>query len=68
MFHVRTTDGPMRFSAPRMDAVDYITYREDLKGNVGCGPLAAPARVYVTWRPGSDPDVRIAVAIEFLPR
>jgi hypothetical protein len=68
LFHVRTADGPMRFTAPRMDAVDYITYREDLKGNVGCGPLAAPARVYVTWRPGGDPDERTAVAIEFLPR
>lgn len=67
-FHVRAGESVVRVTAPRMDAVDFITYRDDLKGRVGCGPLRDPARVYVTWRPGAEPSARIAVAIEFLPK
>lgn len=66
-FHVRTTEGPARLTAPRMDVVEFITYRDDLKGNVSCGPLKEPARVYVTWRQGAD-GARTVVAIEFLPK
>ncbi len=68
VFNVRTPEGPMRLTAPRMDAVDFITYRDDLKGRVACGPLPEPTRVYAAWRPGSDAVARIVVAIEFLPR
>ena len=65
-FHVSTTEGPARLMAPRMDVVEFITYRDDLKGNVSCGPLTEPARVYVTWKQAADGD-RTVVAIEFLP-
>jgi hypothetical protein len=65
-FVIRTTEGPARLTAARMDTVDFITYREDLKGSVSCGALAEPARVYVTWRQGAD-GARTVIAIEFLP-
>lgn len=68
VFHVRTTEGPVRLTAARMDAVEFITYRDDLKGRVGCGPLPEPARVYVAWRQRADSAARVAVAVEFLPR
>lgn len=67
-FHVRAGESAVRVTAPRMDAVDFITYRHDLKGRIECGPLRNPAHVYVTWRAGREASARIAVAIEFLPQ
>ena len=65
-FFIRTPEGAARLTAPRMDAVDFITYRDDLKGSVSCGALAEPARVYATWRHAAD-GARTVIAIEFLP-
>jgi hypothetical protein len=67
VFHVRTAGGALRLTAPRMDGVEFITYRNDLRGNVACGVLATPAHVYVTSRPNAD-STRTTVAIEFLPK
>lgn len=67
-FHLRTATGAETLQAPKFDAVDLITFRDDLSGRVGCGPLKAAMPVYATWRPGDRPGTRIAVAIEFLPR
>jgi hypothetical protein len=68
VFNLRTATGRALFTTARFDAVDFISYRTDLKGNIACGPLASPARVYVTWRPGKQRDEHVVVAIEFLPR
>lgn len=68
IFHVRTANGPETLHAPKFEAVDFITYRDDLSGSIICGPLGEPMRVYVTWRPGAGPGARIVIAIEFLPR
>jgi hypothetical protein len=51
-----------------MQDVDFITYRDDLAGSVGCGPLKEPLPVYVTWKPGSEEGAKTAIAIEFLPK
>jgi hypothetical protein len=51
-----------------MQEVDFITYRDDFKGTISCGPIKEPMRVYVTWRPGTGPDTKRAVAIEVLPK
>ena len=69
------TTGVHRYWAPALAAIDFITYRDDLKGSVGCGPAAAGTRVYVTFRaaakgeapPASWIEGRV-VAIEFLPK
>jgi hypothetical protein len=68
VFNLRTATGRALLTTARFDTVDFITYRTDLKGNVACGPLSSPAKVYVTWRQGNKPDERVVVAIEFLPR
>ena len=67
MFHLRTGTGPARAAAPKMTAVEFITYREDLTGSVACGPLKSPAPVYLTWRAGTNAEEKVAVAVEFLP-
>jgi hypothetical protein len=67
VFHLRTAGGPISAAAARMAEVEFITYRDDLSGNVRCGPLDAALPVYLTWRPGSGAaDGRMAIAIEFL--
>ncbi|HVL69967.1 MAG TPA: DUF1570 domain-containing protein [Vicinamibacterales bacterium] len=66
--HVRAEGGPVRFSAAKFEAIEFITYRDDLGGSVTCGPRTPPDRVYVTVTP--DPAGAGAgrvVAIEFLP-
>jgi hypothetical protein len=69
VFHVRASDGPARAVAPRMADVEFLTYRDDLTGNIGCGPLKTPMSVYLTWRADSaKPAVKVAVAVEFLPK
>jgi hypothetical protein len=67
--HVRATEGPLRFSAAKFDGIDFITYRENMSGTIGCGPRQPPDRVYVTFRPAaSQPESRgVVVAVEFLP-
>ena len=44
VFHVTTSDGPMVARAPTMAQVEFITYREDLSGKIGCGTLKQPMR------------------------
>jgi hypothetical protein len=65
-FHVRSATGAEVFLATKFEAVDFITYRDDLSGSVTCGPQVA-SRVYVTWRPGAG-GVRTVIAIEYLPK
>jgi tetratricopeptide (TPR) repeat protein len=60
---VRLADRLARFHAKGFGDVEFITYREGLKGAVGCGPRTPPDPIYATWR--ADGSV---VAIEFLPK
>ncbi|HJR60624.1 MAG TPA: hypothetical protein VJ813_14535 [Vicinamibacterales bacterium] len=70
ILHVRIGGRLARYSAATFEAVEFLSYRDDLTGPVRCGPRVPPDRIYLTWRPatgqaGSD---GIAVAVEFLPR
>jgi tetratricopeptide (TPR) repeat protein len=72
-FRVQTPDGPVVVRATRLSDVDFITYRDDLSGNVGCGPMKEPMMVYVTWKEGKNDGTpaqgsKQVVAIEFLPK
>jgi uncharacterized protein DUF1570 len=68
VFGVKTAIGVVTFVAADLRAVDFIAYRDDLKGSVGCGPFKQAMPVYVTWRPAGDASgAKIAIAIEFLP-
>lgn len=71
VIHVRGEDRLLRYTARSMDAIEFLTYRDDLSGTVSCAPRVPPDRVFITWRaetppkPGFDGTV---VAVEFLPR
>ena len=68
---VRSGDHVLRLSVPRMETMQFISYRADLKGSVGCGERKPPDPVYVTWRPApGGPSATVdgeAVAVEFVP-
>jgi tetratricopeptide (TPR) repeat protein len=69
VFHVKSAAGMTTFLAPKLDEVDFITYRSDLTGNVECGPAKQPVPVYLPWRPAADGSgARIVVAVEFPPK
>jgi hypothetical protein len=66
--HVRQGDRAMRFIADTFDAIEFLTYRDDLGGRIQCGPRKPADPVYVTYV--TDPrgsDGRI-IAVEFLPK
>ena len=72
---LRDTAGSRRFAVPSFDKVQFITYRDDLKGSIPCGPQAAGLQIYLTYRQpaaGEAPLVAglegIAVAVEMLPK
>lgn len=57
-----------RFPPTPIDQIAFITYRDDLTGQVTCGPWKDPHPVMITWRP-SAPGATTGpvVAIEFPP-
>lgn len=68
--HVRVAGRESRYTAASLADVEFLTYRDDLEGKVGCGPRSPADVVYITFRPAaSDAGADgIAVAVEFLPR
>ncbi|MEP6915743.1 MAG: hypothetical protein ABJC89_08850 [Acidobacteriota bacterium] len=69
IFHVQGAKGAIRLTAPRLRDVEFITYRDGLGGNVGCGPLAEAMPVYITSKSAAGTTAgKIVVAIEFLPK
>jgi tetratricopeptide (TPR) repeat protein len=67
--------GSRRFAASAFDKVHFMSYRDDLKGRIACGPQAAGLQVYLTYRqPAAGeaplaPGVEgVAVAVEVLPK
>lgn len=66
-FYLRTPEGVDTLFASDLSAVQFITYRRDLKGKVTCGPLKEPLPVYVTWKSGWSAKPFV-VAVEFLPQ
>jgi hypothetical protein len=72
---LRDASGSRRFAATSFDMIQFITYRDDLKGSITCGPQAPGLQVYLTFRqpvageaqltPGLE---GVVVAVEFLPK
>ena len=66
---LKVPEGTARFGAPALDQIEFITYRDDLTGSIGCGPLlGGPMKVYVTHATDADRKTSRVVAVEFLPK
>jgi hypothetical protein len=69
VFRVTEPNAPEPLEAARLGDVDFISYRDDLRGGVNCGVLADATRVFITWREGeSAKREKTVVAVEFLPK
>ena len=64
-FVVTLKDGPAKFIAPRLEAVEYIAHTPDFKGPMTCGGRTPGEPVYLTYKTVGR--TRQAVAVEFLP-
>jgi hypothetical protein len=64
ILHVRIKGRNAEFRAGRFQDVQFVTYRDELRGNVACGAREPEDLIYITWKA----DSRAAVAVEFLPR
>ncbi|WP_396625906.1 hypothetical protein [Luteitalea sp.] len=59
----------VRLTAAAPAALKLVTFREDLTGDLGCGPRATLDALYATWQPAPDEATPgTAVALEFVPR
>jgi hypothetical protein len=68
-FVVKVAEGTARFDAPALDQIEFITYSDDFRGAINCGPLlGGPKRVYVTQAISADRKTSRVVAVEFLPK
>ena len=67
---VRTSDGVLRARTRNLSEVHFISYRPTAPSSVGCGELARPAEVFLTWRVAPNASTAsegTAVAVELLP-
>jgi tetratricopeptide (TPR) repeat protein len=68
-FVLKVPEGTARFDAAALDQIEFITYRDDLRGSIGCGPLlGGRKKVYLTRAIGADRKTSRVVAVEFLPK
>lgn len=68
---LRSEGALLKFDVPRLDAVDFISYRKSLTGAVSCGARTPSDHVYVTWREAAGLAEGVkgrTVAVEFLPK
>jgi len=65
-FVVKGKDRIATYTAPRLDAVDYIAHKPDFRGPVSCGGYTPAEHVFVTWKKVDG--ASRAIAIEFLPQ
>ena len=57
-----------RFVAESLNALEFISHRDDLRSMIACTSRTPPDRVYVTWRETDPPSrPRRVIAVEFLP-
>lgn len=64
VFQLRVGTEAVRVAATQFADVDFISYRDDLYGEIQCGRRDSPDAVYITW---TEP-LRQVVAVEFLPK
>lgn len=68
---VRAEDRTLRITTGSFDAMEFITYRADLTGQVTCSPRNPPDPVLVTWPgepPAGDAVQTPRAVVEFTPK
>jgi tetratricopeptide (TPR) repeat protein len=66
----RSGTDTVRFSAPRLDQIDFVSYRDDTAQAVKCGVLPAPLEALVTFRPTASGQTGLrgeVIAVELIP-
>jgi Tfp pilus assembly protein PilF len=63
--HVRINGEMSQFRAGQFQEVQFVTYRDELRGKIPCGIREPEDLIYITWRRGGSQ--RVPVAVEFLP-
>jgi tetratricopeptide (TPR) repeat protein len=72
-FHIRVDSRTEEYRAARFQDVEFVSYRDDLLGEMKCGAREPEDLVYVTWKDGAPaaagaPASKTIVAVEFLPK
>ncbi len=72
-FHVRVEGRTEEYRTARFEDVEFVSYRDDLHGDVKCGAREPEDLVYVTWKEGEPAFAggaasKTIVAVEFLPK
>ena len=63
--HVRIKGELAQFRASAFQEIQFITYRDELRGKIRCGARDPEDLIYITWRPTGAQ--KVPVAVEFLP-
>jgi tetratricopeptide (TPR) repeat protein len=63
--HVRIDGEMSQFHAGQFQDLQFVTYRDDMRGKIPCGARDPEDVIYITWRRAAGQ--RIPVAVEFLP-
>jgi tetratricopeptide (TPR) repeat protein len=51
---IETASGLVRVRGGTLDTMDFVSYRDDIRGGINCGPQALTPPVLVTYRPEPD--------------
>jgi Peptidase MA superfamily len=65
MLHVRINGEMAQFRAGQFQEVQFVTYRDELRGKIPCDVRDPEDLIYITWRRAGSQ--KIPVAVEFLP-
>jgi tetratricopeptide (TPR) repeat protein len=63
---IESESGIVRIVGPEMSRIEFISYRQDLSGEISCGPQAGTPPVLATYSSENGGE-RTLVAIEFIP-
>jgi len=65
---IETANGPVRVRGGTLDTMDFVSYRDDIRGGINCGPQAQSLPVLVTYHPEpEDGTAGEVIIVEVVP-
>ena len=65
---IETASGPIRVRGGLLDTMDFVSYRDDIRGGINCGPQAQDLPVLVTYHPEpEDGTAGEVIIVEVVP-